>query len=61
MTRGEIINIIRAHGLYCIPLASVGIGLTDVDGNVYDIVTVSDAGLIIDEHTTMSLRDWLGY
>lgn len=61
MTREKAMQIMKNHGLYVVPLASAGIGLTDNKGNIYDVVTVSENGLIIDENTTMTLRDWLGY
>ncbi len=53
--REKAIKIMEDHGLYCVPLASAGIGLTDKDGNVYDVVIVSpDAdGLVVDENTTI--------
>lgn len=62
MTRDEMMEIMRAHGLYCIPLADKTIGLTDNAGHVYDVVICTDDGrLIIDADTVMSLYDWLGY
>lgn len=57
----KTIKAMRAHGLYCVKLTGEMIGLTDKAGNVYDVVIVTESGLIVDANTTMSLRDWLGY
>jgi hypothetical protein len=61
MTRNKAIGIMKNHGLYCNAIGNDGIALTDNKGNVYDIVFVTAKGLIIDENTTMSLLEWLGY
>lgn len=61
MAREKAMNIMKNHGLYCVALATNGIGLTDKDGNIYDVVIVTDNGLIVDENTTIPLKSWLGY
>jgi hypothetical protein len=57
----KVMETMRNHGLYAVKLTSDMIGLTDNSGNVYDVVVVTNKGLIIDENTTMSLAAWLGY
>ena len=61
ISRDKITQIIRNHGLYCIPLASSVIGLTDDKGNVYDTIIWDGSEVIEDENTSMSLAAWLGY
>lgn len=36
MTREAVMEAMKNHGLYCVPLASAGIGLTDKGGSLYD-------------------------
>lgn len=61
-TTENVIEIIRNHGLFCIALTDGGlIGLTDKDGNIYDVIIWDGENVLEDENKKLTLAAWLGY